>query len=30
MRRVMGAASRKRVEDRSWPHAARRFWEISA
>jgi glycosyltransferase involved in cell wall biosynthesis len=30
MRRTMGAAARKRVEDRSWPHAARRFWEISA
>ncbi len=30
MRRRMGAAARKRVEDRSWPHAARRFWEISA
>jgi glycosyltransferase involved in cell wall biosynthesis len=29
-RRAMGAAARKRVEDRSWPHAARRFWEISA
>ena len=30
MRRAMGAAARKRVEDRSWPNAARRFWEISA
>jgi glycosyltransferase involved in cell wall biosynthesis len=30
MRLIMGAASRKRVEDRSWPHAARRFWEITA
>ncbi len=30
LRRAMGAAARKRVEDRSWPHAARRFWEISA
>jgi glycosyltransferase involved in cell wall biosynthesis len=29
-RRAMGAAARKRVEDRSWPNAARRFWEISA
>ncbi|MGA1540062.1 MAG: glycosyltransferase family 4 protein, partial [Chthoniobacterales bacterium] len=29
-RRTMGAAARKRVEDRSWPNAARRFWEISA
>jgi glycosyltransferase involved in cell wall biosynthesis len=30
LRRMMGAAARKRVEDRSWPNAARRFWEISA
>lgn len=29
-RRAMGAAARQRVEDRSWPNAARRFWEISA
>ncbi len=29
-RRAMGVAARKRVEDRSWPNAARRFWEISA
>lgn len=29
-RRAMGAAARKKVEDRSWPHAARRFWETSA
>jgi len=30
LRSAMGAAARKRVEDRSWPLAARRFWEISA
>jgi glycosyltransferase involved in cell wall biosynthesis len=30
LRRSMGAASRRRVEDRSWPNAARRFWQISA
>jgi glycosyltransferase involved in cell wall biosynthesis len=30
LRRSMGAAARKRVEDRSWPLAARKFWEISA
>lgn len=30
LRRMMGAAARKRVEDRSWPNAAKRFWEISA
>lgn len=29
-RRIMGAAARKRVEDRSWPNAAQRFWEITA
>ncbi len=29
-RRTMGAAARKRVEDRSWPNAAQRFWEITA
>lgn len=26
LRRSMGAASRQRVEDRSWPNAARKFW----
>jgi glycosyltransferase involved in cell wall biosynthesis len=30
LRRSMGVASRRRVEDRSWPNAARRFWQISA
>lgn len=30
LRRSMGAAARRRVENRSWPNAARRFWEISA
>ena len=30
LRGAMGAAARKRVEDRSWPLAARKFWEISA
>ena len=30
LRRMMGSAARKRVEDRSWPNAAKRFWEISA
>jgi len=30
LRRSLGAAARKRVEDRSWPLAARKFWEISA
>ncbi len=30
LRRAMGEASRARVEDRSWPLAARKFWEISA
>ena len=30
LRRTMGAAARARVEDRSWPLAARKFWEISA
>lgn len=30
LRATMGAASRARVEDRSWPNAARRFWQISA
>jgi glycosyltransferase involved in cell wall biosynthesis len=29
LRRSMGEASRARVEDRSWPNAARRFWQIS-
>ena len=30
LRRSMGEAARRRVENRSWPNAARRFWEISA
>lgn len=30
LRAGMAAASRRKVEDRSWPNAARRFWEISA
>lgn len=30
LRRAMGAAARRRVEDRSWPVAARKFWELSA
>ena len=30
LRRAMGAAARRRVEDRSWPNAARNFWAISA
>lgn len=30
LRRSMGEAARRRVEDRSWPNAARRFWAISA
>jgi glycosyltransferase involved in cell wall biosynthesis len=30
LRNRMSAASRKRVEDRSWPHAARNFWAVSA
>ena len=30
LRRAMGASARRKVEDRSWPLAARRFWEISA
>lgn len=30
LRRSMSRASRRRVEDRSWPNAARKFWEISA
>ncbi|MFM8459724.1 MAG: hypothetical protein ACKOB0_12450, partial [Chthoniobacterales bacterium] len=30
LRHSMGAAARKRVEDRSWPLAARKFWEVSA
>ncbi|MFM8789477.1 MAG: glycosyltransferase, partial [Chthoniobacterales bacterium] len=30
LRRAMGTAARKRVEDRSWPLAARKFWEVSA
>jgi glycosyltransferase involved in cell wall biosynthesis len=29
-RQSMGAASRKKVEDRSWPYAARKFWAITA
>lgn len=29
-RQSMGAASRQKVEDRSWPHAARKFWAITA
>lgn len=29
-RQSMGAAARKKVEDRSWPHAARKFWAITA
>jgi glycosyltransferase involved in cell wall biosynthesis len=30
LRETMGAAARRRVEDRSWPNAARKFWAISA
>lgn len=30
LRDSMSAASRRRVEDRSWPNAARKFWAISA
>ncbi|MBJ7259362.1 MAG: glycosyltransferase [Chthoniobacterales bacterium] len=30
LRRAMGAAARKRVEDRSWPLAAQKFWQVSA
>ena len=30
LRQSMGAAARRKVEDRSWPRAARRFWEITA
>lgn len=30
LRRRMSAASRQRVEDRSWPNAARKFWAVSA
>jgi len=30
LRARFGAAARRRVEDRSWPLAARKFWEISA
>lgn len=29
LRARMGEASRRRVADRNWPNAARRFWEIS-
>lgn len=29
LRRTMGDASRRRVEDRSWPNAARKFWAVS-
>lgn len=29
-RREMGAASRRKVEDRSWPNAARKFWSVTA
>jgi glycosyltransferase involved in cell wall biosynthesis len=29
LRRSMGAAARLKVEDRSWPNAARRFWALS-
>lgn len=30
LRRRMAEASRHRVEDRSWPNAARKFWAVSA
>ena len=30
LRCQLGVAARRKVEDRSWPNAARRFWEISA
>ena len=30
LRSQLGMAARRKVEDRSWPNAARRFWEISA
>jgi len=30
LRGQFGAAARRKVEDRSWPNAARRFWEIGA
>ncbi len=30
LRASMSVASRRRVEDRSWPNAARKFWAISA
>jgi glycosyltransferase involved in cell wall biosynthesis len=30
LRESMSLASRLKVEDRNWPNAARRFWEISA
>jgi glycosyltransferase involved in cell wall biosynthesis len=30
LRSELGAAARRKVEDRSWPNAARRFWEIGA
>ena len=30
LRRSMGAAARRKVENRSWPLAARKFWEVSA
>lgn len=29
LRQSLGHAARRRVESRSWPNAARRFWEIS-
>jgi glycosyltransferase involved in cell wall biosynthesis len=28
-RRAMGVASRRKVEDRSWPNAARKFWAVT-
>jgi glycosyltransferase involved in cell wall biosynthesis len=30
LRQSMAVASRRRVEDRSWPNAARKFWDITA
>jgi glycosyltransferase involved in cell wall biosynthesis len=30
LRQRMSAASRRRIEDRSWPNAARKFWAVSA
>jgi len=29
LRRTLGAASRRRVEDRSWPNASQNFWAVS-